>query len=72
MFVRLNCFEYVFVISLFGLEKFLGFLPKILKHNMVLNQVEMVVLRQLLTRVFPFNYEDNMVIELLLKVKNDA
>jgi hypothetical protein len=58
------------VTSLFGLEKSLRYLPKNLKHNMVLNQVEVVVLQQLLMRVFPFNYGDNMVIGLLLKVKN--
>ncbi len=56
--------------SLFGLEKFLEYLPKNLKHNMVLNQVEVVVLQQLPTRVSPLNYRDNMVIGLLLKVKN--
>ncbi len=58
------------VTSLFGLEKYLVYLHKNLKRNMVPNQVEVVVLQQLLTRVFPLNYGDNMVIGLLLKVKN--
>jgi hypothetical protein len=39
---------------------------------MVLNEVEVVVLQRLLTQVFPLNYGDNMVIGLLLKVKNDT
>ncbi len=60
------------VTSLFGLEKYLGYLPENLKHNVVLNQVEVVALQQLLTRVFPMTYGDNMVIGLLLKVKNDT
>jgi hypothetical protein len=59
-----------FVTFLFGLEKYLGSQPKISKHNMVPNQVEVMALEQIQAEAFPLNYGDNMMIGPLLKAKS--
>ncbi len=59
-----------FVTFHFSLEKYLGFQLKDSKLYMVLNPVEVMVLQQLLMRVYLLSFGVNMVIGQLKKAKN--